>query len=232
MIKKKNNTYKLIKKNIAKLAIIQQTTEFSPKHLATIFLNNLSPDATFFPKKTKDGYWDWKLADDTAYKYFLRELAKYLKQHGDTAPFQILKEYFKSSYLTKQYFGEDYAGLVLIYSSQELHLKNSVRQTFIDEHPIMPGMTPKEVAIRNQRLGKISVKHWIGDIVNYNHFGQAPEMMMSNLKEALHFIELYIANLLNERDLDQELSNLLVNQRLEQKLITKQVRAKPKPLKI
>lgn len=231
MIKKKNNTYKLIKANISKLVIIQQTTEISPQRLVSIFLKNLSTDDLLLQKKTKDGYWDWKLADSTAYKYFKKELSSYLKNNLEDASFRTMKEYFKSNYLTKAYFGEDYASLANNYLAQEQTLKNFVREAFISVYPITPEMTPTEVAVRNQRLGKISVKHWIGDITNYDYFNDAPGFMMKNVQQALQYIDLYILNILNEKQLDHELMKLSTNQRLEAKLSPKQIH-KTKVVKI
>lgn len=221
MIKKKNNTYRLIKANIAKLVIIQQTTDFSPSRLIAIFLKNLAIDDVLLQKKTKDGYWDWKLADSSAYKYFKKELAAYLRNNANDPSFHAMKDHFKSNYLTKSYFGEDYASLANQYYAQEKPLKEFVREGFIAINPITPRMTPKEVAIRNQRLGKISVKHWIGDITNYDYFNDAPGFMMKNVQQALQYIDLYTLNILNEKQLDHELMKLSTNQRLEAKLVPK-----------
>jgi hypothetical protein len=221
MIKKKNNTYKLIKANISKLVIIQQTTEISPQRLVSIFLKNLSTDDLLLQKKTKDGYWNWKLADSTAYKYFKKELSSYLKKNLEDASFRTMNEHFKSNYLTKAYFGEDYASLANNYFAQEQTLKNFVREAFISVYPITPEMTPTEVAVRNQRLGKISVKHWIGDITNYDYFNDAPGFMMKNVQQALQYIDLYILNILSEKQLDHELMKLSTNQRLETRLVPK-----------
>lgn len=232
MIKKKNNTYRLIKANIAKLVIIQQTTEISPSRLISIFLQNLAADDLLLQKKTKNGYWDWKLADSTAYKYFKKEFTAYLKNNADDPSFITLKDYFKSDYLTKAYFGENYASLANNYFAQEQPLKDFVRDGFIATNPITPGMTPKEVAIRNQRLGKISVKHWIGDITNYDYFNQAPGFMMKNVEQSLQYVDLYILNILNEKQLDHDLMKLSTNHRLEGKLIQKAIHVKSKPLKI
>lgn len=222
MIKKKNNTYKLIKASISKLVIIQQTTEISPGRLISIFLKNLSADDLLLQKKTKDGYWDWRLADSTAYKYFKKELASYLKNNLEDASFGIMREHFKTNYLTKAYFGENYASLAGNYFTQEQTLKNFVREAFIDVHPITPEMTPTEVAIRNQRLGKISVKHWIGDITNYDYFSDAPGFMMENVQQALQYIDLYIINILNEKQFDHDLMKLSTNHKLEAKLAPKE----------
>ncbi len=156
MIKKKNNTYKLIKKNIDKLAIIQQATKISPNRLVALFLKNLSLDDIALHKKTKEGYWDWKLADATAYKYFKKELAAYLKRNIDSSSFHTMQEHFRSNYLTKEYLGESYSALTFSYLAQEIALKNFVREAFIAVNPITSEMTPTEVATRNQKLGKIS----------------------------------------------------------------------------
>ena len=222
MIKKKNNSYRLIKKNIAKLAIIHQTTKISPNRLVSIFLRNSSLEDVLLPKKTKDEYWDWKLADDTAYKYFKKELSAYLKISQNDPNFFTMQEYFKSNYLAKEYFGENYESLAKNYYTQEEPLKDFVREGFIAINPITPAMSPKEIAVRNQRLGKISVKHWIGDITNYDYFSQAPGFMMKNVEQALQYIDLYILNILNEKQLDHELMKLSTNQRLEEKLAPKE----------
>jgi len=223
LIKKKNNSYSLIKKNIAKLAIIHQTTEISPNRLAALFLKSLSEEDLLLPKKTKDGYWDWKLADNTAYKYFKKEMAVYLKRNQNDLRFIIMQEHFKSNYLTKEYFGENYQFLADNYYALEQPLKDLVKEAFIATYPITPAMSPKEIAVRNQKLGKISVKHWIGDITNYDYFSQAPGLMMHNVQQTLQYIDLYIINILNEKELDHELMKLSINQRLEVKFPPKEV---------
>ena len=232
MIKKKNNAYKHIKANTPKLALIHHATDFSPNRLASLFLKNTSQDDLVIQMKSKDGFWDWKLADDTAYKYLKKQMAAYLKKNADSPTFQLMLEHFKTNYLTKEYFGEDYQSLVNTYQFQEGPLKDFAREAFIAINPLTADMSPQERAMRNQRLGKISVKHWIGDITNYDYFSQAPGFMMSNVQQALQYIDLYIMNLLHEKQLDSELSNLSVNQRLEQKLIPKEPATKIKKLKI
>ncbi|MGE0984356.1 hypothetical protein [Ralstonia pseudosolanacearum] len=232
MIKKKNNTYRLIKKDIAKLAIIQQTTEVSPSRLVSIFLNNQTLDDILFRKKTKEGYWDWTLADNTAYKYFNKQLSSYLRRSADGPSFRALEDHFKSAYLTKEYFGANYESLVDNYYAQEQPLKDFVRSAFIAINPLTPKMSPKEIAIRNQRLGKISVKHWIGDITNYDYFSQAPGFMINNVQQALQYIDLYIMNLLREQELDSDLMKLSTNQRLETRLTPKSDQTTNKPMKI
>ena len=222
MIKKKNNSYRLIKANIDKLVIIQQTTDISPSRLVSLFLKSLTTDDLLLQKKTKDGHWDWKLADSTAYKYFKKELSAYLKISQNDPNFFTMQEHFKSNYLTQKYFGENYESLAENYYVQEQPLKDFVKEAFIATNPITPAMSPKEVAIRNQRLGKISVKHWIGDITNYDYFSQAPGFMMQNVQQALQYIDLYIINILNEKQLDFELMNLSISQRLEVKLVPKE----------
>lgn len=222
MIKKKNNSYMLIKKNIAKLAIIHQTTDISPNRLVALFLKSYSEEDLLLPKKTKDGFWDWKLADSTAYKYFKKELAGYIKKNQNDQGFLMMLDHFKSNYLTKEYFGENYQFLANNYYALEQPLKDFVKEAFIFVYPITPAMSPKEIAVRNQRLGKISVKHWIGDITNYDYFSQAPGFMMQNVQQALQYIDLYIINILNERQLDHELMKISINQRLEVKLAPKE----------
>ncbi|VWD46183.1 hypothetical protein BLA18110_07265 [Burkholderia lata] len=103
------------------------------------------------------------------------------------------------------------------YYAQEEPLKNFVREGFIAINPINSEMSPKEIAIRNQKLGKISVNHWIGDITNYDYFNQAPGFMMKNVQQALQYIDLYILNILNEKQLDHEIMKLSTNQKLEAK---------------
>lgn len=232
MIKKKNNAYRLIKANTPKLALIHHATGFSPNRLASLFLKNTSQDDLVIQKKSKDGFWDWKLADDTAYKYLSKEITAYLNKNADSPTFQIMLEHFTTNYLTKDYFGQDYQSLVNTYQFQEVPLKNFVREAFINMNPITADMSPQERAVRNQRLGKISVKHWIGDITNYDYFSQAPGFMMKNVQQALQHIDLYIMNLINEKQLDSELSNLSVNQKLEQRLTPKAPTVKVKPQKI
>ena len=90
MIKKKNNAFRLIKANTPKLALIHHATGFSPNRLASLFLKNTSQDDLAIQKKTKDGFWDWRLADDTAYKYLKKDIAAYLKKNTDTPTFQIM----------------------------------------------------------------------------------------------------------------------------------------------
>jgi hypothetical protein len=177
----------------------------------------LAEEDLLLPKKTKDGFWDWKLADSTAYKYFKRELTVYMKRIQNDSSFLLMKGNFKSNYLTKEYFGENYKYLADNYYALEQPLKDFVKEAFIATYPITPAMSPKEVAVRNQKLGKISVKHWIGDIINYDYFSQAPGFMMQNVQQALQYIDLYIINILNEKQLDHEIMKLLTNQRLEVK---------------
>ena len=232
MIKKKSNAYKHIKSNISKLTIIQQATGISPALLATIFLRTITDDSLRLKKKTKEGYWQWDLSDKSPYKYLQRESAKYLKRAEADQSFQSMLEFFKENYLTKDYFGCDYKEVELVYRAQELGLKNFVREVFIATYPLTPEMTPAERAIRNQRLGKISVNHWIGDIVHYDYFSQAPEFMMDNVRTAISRVELYVMNLLHEKELDHDLMKLSTNQKLQAKLQPKQQSVKSKIHKI
>ena len=232
MIKKKNNTYKHIKDNIAKLTLIQQATSISPETLTAIFLSTVEEENLHIRKKTQEGYWNWDLADKTAYKYFRRQSAKYRKEMQSNDSFSVMLEFIKSAYLSKEYFGHNYNELIAHYRNEEARLKKFARKSFIEVHPITPGMSPKEKALRNQRLGKISVEHWIGDIFHYDYFNQAPGFMMEKVKAAIDAIKLYVTNLLNDKQLDIDLMKLTTNQRLEIKLQPKPQVAKTKVIKI
>jgi hypothetical protein len=232
MIKKKNNSYRLIKENIAKLTLIQKATGISALNLTAIFLRNSSDKDLRLMKKTKDGYWQWDLSDKTPYKYFKRESVEYLRKTDSTKGFKVILEVIENSYLTKSYFGYKYDELLLSYLSQEKVLKNFVREAFIAVFPITPEMSPKEKAVRNQRLGKISASHWIGDIVHCDYFSRAPGFMMDNVKNSINIIELYVANLLNDKDLDHDLDKVRTNQNLQAKLQSKPQEVKKKIFKI
>ena len=232
MIKKKNNTYKHIKDNIAKLTLIQQATRISPETLIEIFLSTIEKENLSIRKKTQDTYWDWDLADKTAYKYFRRQSTKYSKEMQSNDSFTVMLEFLKSAYLSKEYFGYNYKELIADYRNEEAILKKFARKAFIEVHPITPGMSPKEKALRNQRLGKISVEHWIGDIIHYDYFHQVPGFMMEKVICAIDAIKLYTTNLLNDKQLDIDLMKLTTNQRLEVKLQPKLQVAKKKVIKI
>ena len=222
MIKKKSNAYGLIKNNIVKLTIVQQATGISPNNLVNIFLKTHQDSDLKIKKKTKEGYWDWELSSKSAYKYFKRESEKYLEQATATSGYLLMLDHIRDHYLTRDYFGMEYREIELTYRSQEAILKDFVREAFIAIFPITPEMTSKEKAIRNQKLGKISVKHWIGDIVNYKYYEQAPGFMMENVRTAISRVELYVLNVLHERELDHDLGKLMSNQNLQTKLIPKE----------
>jgi hypothetical protein len=93
-------------------------------------------------------------------------------------------------------------------------------------------MNKADVARRNQKLGKISVKHWIGDIVNYEYFHQAPNFMQTNVKNAIQIAEIFLYNLVSDKDLDLEIMKLSSNLYLEEKLNPKKIQIKSKPVKI
>lgn len=232
MIKKKNNSYRLVKENITKLTLIHLVTRISPSNLTAIFLSNLGEDKLRLMKKTKDGYWQWDLSKKTPYKYFRRESAKYLKNNQSSQIFKTMLQVVQDKYLSKDYIGFRYEDLLLNYRSQELFLKNFVRETFVAVFPLLPTMTPKERAMRNQRLGKISCDHWIGDIVECDYFSQAPGFMMDNVKNSINMIELYVASLMNDKNLDHDLMKLETNQNLQTKLQPKPQEVKAKNVKI
>lgn len=235
MINKKNNSYELIKKNIVKLTIIQQATGISPTNLINIFLRT-HQDSDLKMKGRTEGvyseeYWNFEKVSKNSYKYFKNESRQYLDKARGTSTFEVMLNHIKNTYLIRDYFGMEYEELELTYKSQESFLKNFAREAFIAVYPIMPDMTPKERAIRNQKLGKISVNHWIGDIVNYAYFDQAPGFMMENVKTAINRIEFYVLNVLHEKELDQDLEKMATNQNLQAKLIPKET-TKQKIIKI
>lgn len=223
MIKKKCSAYRQIKDHIDKLTIIQQATGFSPRRLVGIHLIN---NKDFREKRGID-----QLASDSAYKYFEREKEIYLKENGLNQGYNTMLKFFEGNYLTKNYFGMDYFEVQGNYKNQEAVLKGFVRDAFIATFPITPEMSKSEVAVRNQKLGKISVSHWIGDIVNYDYFYHAPNFMIENVNRAIQIAEMFIFNLLNDASLDIELAKLSTNQRLQTKLQSKQT-IKPKIVKI
>ncbi|ATJ86922.1 hypothetical protein B5G54_06490 [Ralstonia solanacearum] len=198
-------------------------------------MKNIPKDDLRLKKKTKDEYWAWDtISDESAYKYFKKASAAYLKKVEANPQYDLTMDFFKERYLKKDYFGQDFNELRNTYYSEEASVKKFVREAFIQVFPITPGMTPHERAIRNQKLGKISTQHWIGDITNYDYLQSAPNFMIERVTTAVNMIELYVANLLNEPDMGHEISKLITNQRLVEKLQLKeqQVAAKPKINKI
>lgn len=222
MIKKKSNAYELIAKNIAKLTLIQQATGISPTNLVNIFLKTHQDSDIKISSSAEYGYredfWEFGKTSESFYKYFRAESRKYLDKARGTSSYEAILERIQNRYLTRDYFGMEYEELELTYRSQELFLKNFVREAFIAVYPITPQMSPTERAVRNQKLGKISVSHWIGDIVNYAYFQQAPSFMMQNVKTAISRVEFYVLNVLHEKELDHDLDKLATNQNLETRL--------------
>ena len=51
-----------------------------------------------------------------------------------------------------------------------------------------------------------------------DYFSQAPGFMTDNVKNSINIIEIYVANLLNDKDLDHDLMKLETNQNLQTKL--------------
>jgi len=236
MIKKKSNAYKLIGKNIAKLTLIQRATGISPTNLVNIFLKTHQDSDIKISSSSEYGYvedfWEFGKTSQSFYKYFRAESRKYLDKARGTSSYEAILEHIQNRYLTRDYFGIEYEELELTYRSQELFLKQFVREAFIAVYPLTLDMSPKERAVRNQKLGKISVNHWIGDIVNYSYFQQAPSFMMQNVKTAISRVEFYVLNVLQEKDLDHDLEKLASNLRLQTKMMPKEVQNKQKVNKI
>jgi hypothetical protein len=226
MIRKKSNAYKYIKANIGRLTLIQQATGIAPGRLVNLFLKNLPDKDLLIKKKTKDEYWTTEpLSEGSAYKYFKRASNTYLEEVESNPSYDTLMDSFKETYLKKDYFGQDFSELLNTYRSEEKAVKEFVKDAFEQVFPITPDMNPKQMAIRNQKLGKISNQHWIGDITNYDYFQQAPGFMMKRVEQAIKMIELYVANLLNEKNLEYEVMKLTTNQRLVDKLQPKQLQS-------
>ena len=224
MIKKKTNAYEQIKQNIAKLALIQEATGISPIRLINIFLNHIN--------MTENGEEANPIESASAYKYFYRHAAEYKKRNFGSQNYKTILEIFQTTHLTKEYFGESYEEVALEFKAQEKALKDFVREAFKAVFPITVGMNPAQVAARNQRLGKISVNMWIGDILHYDFFHDAPGFMMSNVEKCLQRVDLYVLNLLNDDELATDIMKLSTNQKLEQKLQPKTQQVKTKVKKI
>lgn len=224
MIKKESNAYRQIKDNIAKLAIIQQATEFSPEILIQI---HIAYCCDLFEMVNAD-----KTKTKTLYKYFTKESGKYLIKNQSSRAYKTIFESVRENYLTKKYFGTDYFEIIKDYKEQEAPLKEFVLDGYKALFPITPDMSKADVARRNQKLGKISVKHWIGDIVNYEYFYQAPNLMQTNVKNSIQMAEIFLHNLVSDKDLDLEIMKLSSNLYLEEKLNPKVIQFKSKPLKI
>ncbi len=224
MIKKESNAYKQIKDNIAKLTIIQQATEFSPQKLVHIHLVYCTD---LFEIMNVE-----KLNTKSFYKYFTKESGKYLKENQSSKAYQIIVDSVKENYLTRKYFGTDYFEIIKDYKEQEAPLKEFVLDGYKAIFPITPEMSKADVARRNQKLGKISVKHWIGDILNYEYFQQAPNFMQVNVKNAIQMAEIFLHNLVSDKDLDLEIMKLSSNLYLEEKLTSKTIQIRSKLVKI
>ncbi|PUE62879.1 hypothetical protein B9Z45_02100 [Limnohabitans sp. 2KL-17] len=224
MIKRESNAYKQIKGNIAKLTIIQQATEFSPQklvHLHLVYCTDLLEIMDV-----------GKLSTKSFYKYFIKESCKYLKENQASKAYQTIFESVKEHYLTKKYFGSDYYEIIKEYKEAESTLRDFVLDGYKALFPITPEMTKAEVARRNQRMGKISVRNWIGDIGNYQFFHQAPNFMQVNVNNEIQMAEIFLHNLMDDKSLDLEIMKLSSNLYLEEKLAPKSIQIKTKLVKI
>ncbi len=224
MIRKKSNAYRQIKDNIAKLAIIQQATEFSPEILIQIHIAYCCDLWVIIDIE--------KINKKSFYKYFIKESGKYLKENQSSRAYKTIFESVRENYLTKKYFGTDYFEIIKDYKEQEAPLKEFVLDGYKALFPITPDMSKADIARRNQKLGKISVKHWVGDIVNYEYFHQAPNFMQTNVKNAIQIAEIFIHNLISDKELDFEIMKLSSNLYLEAKLAPKKIQIKSKLVKI
>lgn len=224
MIKKETNAYKQIKDNIAKLTIIQQATEFSPRKLVHIHLVYCTDLLEIMDVE--------KLSTKSFYKYFIKESCKYLKENQTSKAYKTILDSVKESYLTKKYFGADYYEIIKEYKEAESKLREFVLEGYKAIFPITPEMTKADVARRNQRMGKISVRNWIGDIGNYQFFRQAPNFMQVNVNNEIQMAEIFLHNLMDDKGLDLEIMKLSSNLYLEEKLAPKSIQIKSKLVKI
>ena len=69
-------------------------------------------------------------------------------------------------------------------------------------------------------------------ITNYDYLQSAPNFMIERVQHAIAMIELYVANLLNEKGIGLLAMNMLSNQNLTEKLVPKEAQSKTKVLKI
>jgi hypothetical protein len=224
MIKKETNAYKQIKDNIKKLTIIQQATEFSPQRLVHIHLAYCTDLMEIIDVE--------KLNTKSFYKYFAKESVKYLRDSQSSKAYQTILESIKANYLTKKYFGADYFQILNDYTKEVDKLKDFALNACRSAFPLTSDMSKSEAARRNQKLGKISVKHWIGDIGNYEYFHQAPNFLQVNVNNEIQMAEIFIHNLISDKNLDLEIMKLSSNLYLEEKLAPKSMQIKSKLVKI
>lgn len=168
----------------------------------------------------------------SAYKYFNKVLNERKSMLKESDSYRVTLEIVKGRYLSADYFGTSYEELANTYRQKEDWLKTFVKEAYKATHPITPDMTPSEVARRNQLLGKISVSGYIGDVVRYNYFKDAPGFMIENVERSLSAIDLFIARLLHDKGLDQLCAKLASNHVLHAKLPPKTHTIKSKIQKI
>lgn len=233
MIRKKSEAYKLIKDNIGKLAIIQEVTQYSPTRLVNFFLNfQARQDHSPFDLLIAHEEQQYNpLSDKSAYKYFNKHLNEYLNLHKNSQAYALMIEVLQKDFLCADYFGMSYQDLANTYRQKEQWVKAFVKEAYKAMYPITPDMTPSQVGARNQKIGKVSVRSYIGDLVDYSYFKEAPSFMMADVELALSSIDLFICRLLSDRTLDQQFKKLKTNNNLDLKLPPKNSQ-KPKISKI
>ena len=224
MIQRKSDVYAQIKKNITKLALIQEATEISPFRLSGIFLKYLNRAAE------RDELNE--ILQASVYKYFCRQLADYKTRNKAAQGYTTILDRLKSKHLRNEYFGEQYEEVAFEFRTQEKVLKDFVSKAFKAIFPITTEMSPREVATRNQKFGKMSVNMWIGDILNYEFFYDAPGFMIGNVERSILRVDLYVLNLLTDEELEADVMKLAINQKLEATLSIKQQSAKQKISKL
>ena len=219
MIKRKSEAYFLIKKHIVKLAAIQEATGYSPFRLVNIFLRN-------HPISAVDAN------SDTAYKYFLKHLRRYKAQFKDSSSHDVLVNHIKKEYLEAKHLGENFSEAATKYLKVEDGIKSFLRDAYKCVYPITSEMSPSEIGARNQRLGKLSTKTWIGDIFNYQFINDAPRNMIVELQQYMKYLDSFILIFFMNGDLDDEANKIALNHKLESKLFKTDGYIKTKLVKI
>lgn len=150
MIKKKNNTYKLIKANTPKAGTHTPCYRIFAKSPCLSFSKEHFAGWTSYRRAQKDGFGigSWLMIRPTNISRKNRGIPK---EDADTPTFQLMLEHFNTNYLTKDYFGETTSLWWTPINSKKAHWKASRAKSPAKINPITAGMSPKEIAVRNQR---------------------------------------------------------------------------------
>lgn len=233
MIEKKNDAYWQIQDNIAKLTLVQEATGISPYYLVMAFTKYVVAGkaagqitatriSTYSQSSTKTG--------SSAYKYFLTQSAVYKAKHAEGEAYGVILEELKAKFLTKPYYGVTFKTHSSVYSTFEKAIKEIARKSFLKKNPITPEMSQAEVAARNQRLGKMSARMWIGDILNYDFLNDVHEGLVRELKAKLNRVGVCLVHLLSNPELQEAIEKMKLYEKLEGRLQTNTVKEKVKKI--